>query len=84
MKSGVERIGRTVTVEFANRSCLDKRPYPSRNDARDAAARNLKTFGTDTKPYRCTLCGRFHLTTKRGKPPSRSGALLSPPEQSKA
>lgn len=65
MRSGYERIGRTVSIERAKRSCLDKRPYASRNEARDAAARNAKRYGNELRWYRCTICGKFHLTTMR-------------------
>lgn len=66
MRSGIERIGRTVTVEFAQRSCLDKVRYPSRNAARDRAARLRTKYPNSQplRPYRCTLCGDFHLTSK--------------------
>lgn len=72
MKSGFDRIGRTVTVEFAKRSCLDKVSYPSRNVARDRATRmGAKYPGSlPQKPYRCTICGHFHLTTIRQEKPS--------------
>lgn len=82
MKAGFERIGREVSVEHAKRSCLDKVRYDSRNAARDRAAFLAKKYpGTKAqRPYRCTLCGDFHLTTKtpnglkgRGKPPSKAG-----------
>lgn len=84
MRSGYDRIGRSVTIEHAKRSCLDKRPYQSRNMARDAAAKNLRTFGTATKPYRCTLCGLFHLTTirPRGKDHAPTRKPRQKPEQS--
>lgn len=39
MKQGIERIGRTVPLGRAKRSCLDKRSYSSRNKARDKAAK---------------------------------------------
>lgn len=66
MKSGMERIGRSVSVQSAQRSCLDKKRYPSRNHARDAASRNQKLFGETAARfwYACTLCGGFHLTSK--------------------
>lgn len=88
MKSGYDRIGNTVTVEHAKRSCLDKRPFNSKNDARDAAARNGKKFGLDFRWYRCTLCHRFHLTTKtpdglrRGKDHRATGKAAKPAKQS--
>ncbi|HEX7891456.1 MAG TPA: hypothetical protein VF522_19045 [Ramlibacter sp.] len=76
MKSGYDRIGTTVTVEHAKRSCLDKVRYDSRNAARDRAVLLAKKYPNTGKqcPYRCTLCGDFHLTTKipnglkQGKP----------------
>lgn len=67
MNSGFDRIGREVSLQSAKRSCLDKKRYDSRNHARDAAAKNQKVFG-DTAArywYACTLCGGFHLISKR-------------------
>jgi hypothetical protein len=66
MRSGFDRIGRTVTVEHAVRSCLDKVRYGSRNDARDRATKIAHKFpdSKPQRPYRCTLCGDWHLTTK--------------------
>jgi hypothetical protein len=81
MKSGFDRIGRTVTVEAAKRQCLDKQRYDSRNAARDRAAHIAKKFkdSKPQRPYRCTLCGDWHLTTQvpyglqRGKAPAEAG-----------
>ena len=81
MKSGFDRIGHTVTVEHAKRSCLDKVRYDSRNAARDRARFLAKKYPDSGKlrPYRCTICGDFHLTTKipdglkrRGESPSET------------
>lgn len=73
MKSGIERIGRTVTLQAAQRSCLDKKRYPSRNHARDAAAKNQKLFGPTAARYwyACTLCSGWHLTSKSATQPQR-------------
>lgn len=81
MKSGFERIGRTVTLEAAHRSCLDKKKYTNKNKARDSAARNrrLRPESLPQRPYRCTLCGNWHLTSqvpyglRKGKAPRDSG-----------
>jgi hypothetical protein len=83
MKSGFERIGRTVTVETAQRGCFGKVRYDSRNAARDKNTKYRKKFpGTPPqRPYRCGLCGGFHLTTqvpnglrdRNGKAPRVSG-----------
>lgn len=88
MKSGFDRIGHTVTVEHAKRSCLDKARYDSRNAARDRAAYFARRFPDQApqRPYRCTLCGDFHLTTKkqdgRGKAHRATGAPMTPAKQS--
>jgi hypothetical protein len=64
-----ERIGRSISLAAAKRSCLDKHPYDSRSIARDAQAKNAKRYGwAPQKPYRCTLCGHWHLTTIRVAP----------------
>lgn len=58
-----ERIGVTVSLFFAKRSCLDKKRFTSRNRARDWAARGNKKYARAQEPYRCTLCGGWHLRT---------------------
>jgi hypothetical protein len=40
-----ERIGRSISLAAAKRSCLDKHPYDSRSIARDAQAKNAKRYG---------------------------------------
>lgn len=46
--------------------CLDKKPFDSRNEARDFGIRNVKKHGhTNQEPYHCGLCGKFHLATVR-------------------
>lgn len=63
-----DRIGVSVTLAFAKRSCLDKTRYASRNEARDKAARQ-KNHGLSAKePYRCTLCDGWHLRTIKTEP----------------
>jgi hypothetical protein len=66
MKSGFERIGFTVTVETAQKGCFGKVRYYSRNAARDKATKYRKKFPETPpqRPYRCILCGDFHLTTQ--------------------
>lgn len=65
---GIERIGRTVSVNKAARQCLDKKRYDSRNKARDRAAMYLRDGKCEQAPYRCTLCGGWHLATVKAKP----------------
>lgn len=74
MKAGFDRIGREVSLEKAKRSCLDKRRYDSRTDARDKAARQFKSNPEHgiQRPYRCTLCGGYHLT----KSQTHGGGML--------
>lgn len=66
MKSHFDRIGRTITVQKAKRQCLDKKPFPSRNAARDKAARRALAYPDEPHqhPYRCTVCGGWHLTSR--------------------
>lgn len=66
MKKGFERVGRSISVERAVRGCFEKKVFDSRNHARDWAARSLKRHGGDTRgtePYRCHVCGKWHLTS---------------------
>lgn len=82
MKSGFERIGRTVSVETAQKMCFGKVRYDSRNKARDRATKIRKKYpdSPSQRPYRCTLCGDFHLTSqipaglRRGKASREAGA----------
>lgn len=65
------QLGRGVSVERAVRGCLGKRRFDSRNAARDGATtqRKLHPEFLPLHPYRCSICGGFHLTTK----PKRKG-----------
>lgn len=63
---GFERIGRQISVDKAKRMCLDKKPFESRNEARDFSIRGHNRHGhTAQKPYKCHVCGKFHLATVR-------------------
>lgn len=65
MRTGFDRIGHTITEKQARKGCLDKHPYDSRNDARDHAAKLAKCHPewAELRPYRCTICHGYHLTT---------------------
>lgn len=58
-----DRMGRSITVERAQRDCFDKKVFEGRNQARDWAARAQKRHDNpDQQPYRCHVCGKWHLT----------------------
>lgn len=62
---GFDRIGREITAEAANRMCIDKKRFNTRNEARDWTLRRTKKYPQD-KPcdtYKCSVCGDWHLTT---------------------
>ena len=65
MRVHFDRIGHTVPVEVAQRACLDKKRYDSRTIARDKAVmigkRNPEW--APLRPYRCSICDAFHLTS---------------------
>lgn len=64
MKSGFERVGHDIAAYNAQRMCFDKKCYPSRNKARDAAARRSKlTDGQVYSSYHCRICHDYHLTS---------------------
>lgn len=65
MKTGVEKIGRTVTVERAQRGCLDKNRYPKKTSARDEALRIAARHPEwrPLRPYKCGICSGWHLTS---------------------
>lgn len=73
MKQGIERLGRNFTAETAHRMCMDKRVFDSRNEARDFAIRGEKLYGNvATTPYKCALCGDWHLTSLDKEASARS------------
>jgi len=66
MRTGLDRLGRQITIEKATRMCLEKRTFDSRNEARDFSIRGTKRHGhTVQEPYHCQLCKKFHLATVR-------------------
>lgn len=65
MRQGFEKLGREIPIQRAERMCLQKRQYATRNEARDAAAKYQKREKTFiARPYKCSLCSLFHLTTQ--------------------
>ena len=50
------------TREERDRMCTGKRKYRSAGDALDAAL--LAGVERQREPYRCPLCGAWHLTTR--------------------
>ncbi|MGE0349825.1 hypothetical protein [Hydrogenophaga sp.] len=63
MKRGMERLGRDISIERAKRGCFQKKMFKTRNQARDWAIVGQKKHGNAaTEPYRCHLCGHWHLT----------------------
>lgn len=75
MKKGIERLGRDITMERAQRGCFGKKPFDSRNAARDWSKVGVKMFGNAaTEPYHCHVCGRWHLTKldKQGQSVARA------------
>lgn len=74
MKQGVERLGRNIPTDRAVRGCFDKKTFENRNRARDHAKRGEKLKGNSPQePYRCHICGEWHLTTldKQGRAKAR-------------
>lgn len=70
MKTGMDLLGREIPMTKAKRMCLDKRQFETRNEARDFAIRGFRQLAhTRQKPYRCRLCGKFHLSTIRKAKP---------------
>lgn len=69
MRAGMELLGREISPELGKRMCLDKKQFYTRNEARDFASRGFRQLDhTHQKPYKCRLCGYFHLTTVSKKP----------------
>ena len=47
------------------RQCREKRAFASEAEARAVAAADRAQFGDRFYPYRCDLCGDWHLTRRR-------------------
>lgn len=61
----IQRLGKDFTAATAQRQCFQKKLFHSRNAARDFNARMEATL-QDHKPqtpYRCQICGEWHLTS---------------------
>lgn len=71
----LQRQGRNISPATAQRACFQKKPFKSRNSARDFDARLGKTLPDriPQTPYRCQVCGKWHLTslTKEASAASR-------------
>lgn len=64
----IERLGRSITPARAQRMCFDKRQFPTKNEARDFSQRGARKYGNCAQePYKCGLCGKFHLATVKAK-----------------
>lgn len=60
----MDRLGREVSAARGKRMCLDKRQFLTKNAARDFSILGVKHYdNTVQQPYRCGLCGKFHLAT---------------------
>lgn len=47
------------------RMCLKKRKYKNKEIAEEIAIECTKKYGTEHRVYWCSLCGFYHLTTKK-------------------
>lgn len=61
----IQRLGKDFTAEAAKRSCFEKRRFDSSNAARDFNARLSKAIPlrNPQTPYKCQVCGKWHLTS---------------------
>jgi hypothetical protein len=61
----LQRLGKDFTMATAQRACFDKKPFRTRNAARDFNARlsNRIPGRTDQTAYKCPVCGSWHLTS---------------------
>jgi hypothetical protein len=61
----IQRLGKDFTAATARRACFEKKPFHTRNAARDFNARLAK--GMPDRPnqtaYKCPVCGMWHLTS---------------------
>lgn len=53
------------TIFYVNaKKCAGKWWYASKGQAKQAAKQHRARFGTVSRPYRCQICGNYHLTKK--------------------
>jgi hypothetical protein len=67
----MEKLGREIPLPQAERMCLTKQRFHSKNEARDYGLYAAKKHNCGPiTPYRCELCGLYHLTSipKTDKP----------------
>lgn len=61
------RVGTGITVDpnsiHAIRGCSGKHWYPTRSEAK-AAMKRVKNLYGKQEPYRCLVCGHWHLTSQ--------------------
>lgn len=71
----LQRLGKTYTMAAAQRTCFDKKRFHTRTAARDFNAKlaKYKPDHTHQTPYKCPVCGEWHLTslTKQASAESR-------------
>jgi hypothetical protein len=64
MRKGMDKLGLDISAENAKRQCLAKKAFPNKNKARDWSSANSKRYGwAPTTPYKCDLCGKYHLSS---------------------
>jgi len=62
----MDRLGFEVPAAKGRRMCLEKRQFLTKNAARDFSIKGVKHYDNSVQqPYRCGLCGKFHLATVR-------------------
>lgn len=63
MRKGMEKLGVEIALPQAQRMCLEKKRFDSKNQARDWGINIAKKFGCALQhAYRCELCKKYHVS----------------------
>lgn len=53
-----------MTPEQIKRMCTNKKAYPTWERALKATLASSKKFGPMGMPYKCPVCGKWHVTSR--------------------
>lgn len=74
MRKGMDKLGVVIALPQAQKMCLTKKRFLTKNEARDWGIHIAKKHGCALQhPYRCELCGKYHVSglPKEEKPAMR-------------
>ena len=63
MRKGMDKLGVSIALPQAEKMCLSKKIFDTKNAARDWGIHITKKYGCALQsPYRCELCGKYHVS----------------------